>query len=73
MNDYCTCGSHNPDQTSLSGGMIICPDCEKPLCCNAVLLGLTPEPPHKAEIGDGAHLICWRHWDVVAPPNRHAV
>ena len=72
MKYYCICESQGPDQPSLRGGMIVCPDCQKPVCCDAVVLGLTPEPPHNAEIGDGAHLICWRHWDIVAPPNRHA-
>ena len=30
---------------------MVCPDCAQPVCCDAVVLGLTPEPQHVAEIG----------------------
>ncbi len=72
MKDYCSCGFQHSDQPSVGSEFLVCPDCEKPLCCDAVVLGLTQDPDHPAEIGDGAHFICWRHWHYVAPLSRHA-
>ena len=65
MKDYCTCGIRRIDQTFLSRGFVFCVDCRQPLCCDVVLSHPTVEP-HAAEVGDGHHFECWRHWDSVA-------
>ncbi len=72
MKDYCSCGFQHSNQPAFGVECMVCPDCEKPFCCDAVVLGLTQEPEHAAEIGDGAHFICWRHWNFVAPLSRYA-
>ncbi len=61
MNDYCSCTLRRTDQPSQKGGIIVCPDCDKPVSCDAVLLGSTEQTEHAAEIGNGTYFICWRH------------
>ena len=62
MKKYCSCKADRTGETSLDGGIVVCTDCEKPLCCDAVTLGLTSETPHPAETVDGTYFICWRHF-----------
>ena len=70
MNDYCSCRLERTDEPSLKGGIIVCPDCERPICCDALLVGSPEQPEHPAEIGNGTYFICWWHNSNVLM-NRH--
>ncbi len=66
MPEYCSCESDLIDEPLLNGGFMVCSDCERPICCDAVMLGLTREPQHPAELAEDGHFGCWRHWNSVA-------
>ncbi len=64
MTDYCTCESRRIDRAFLSGSLVYCSNCDRPVCCDAFALDVRVGR-HAAEITNDEHFACWRHWDSV--------
>ncbi len=69
MNDYCTCGRRRFDREFRLRGFVRCPNCRKPISCDAVS-GDGTAKPHPAEIAQNEQFLCWNHhWNVISSMN----
>lgn len=65
MGEYCDCRHGNRDRAVFRSGLAYCSDCAKLVRCDARPPGFAVKL-HPAEITDGGHFLCWRHWDPIA-------